>query len=216
MTDTSPQNAPAADAALSHPSVTRNREPILAELKEHLPRTGTVLEVASGTGEHAAYFAAAITPQPWLPSDPDPRNRESIAAWAARTPEAEIQPPLDLDARAPHWAVEDDPPTPPVSAIVAINLIHIAPWSACLGLMAGAGRILPSGGILFLYGAYKIDGAHTAPSNEQFDQWLKDQNPEWGIRDVGDVAEAAEREGLHLTARTAMPANNFVLVFTRE
>lgn len=215
MTETPRQTTPSADAALSHPSVARNREPILAELKEHLPKTGTVLEVASGTGEHAAYFAARIAPQPWQPSDPDPRNRESIAAWAARTPEAEIRPSLDIDVRAGHWPVEDNPPDAPVTAIVAINLIHIAPWAACLGLMAGAGRILPPGGILFLYGAFKIDGAHTAPSNEQFDHWLKDQNPEWGVRDLGDVTEAAEREGLQLAARTAMPANNFAVVFER-
>lgn len=201
---------------LSHPSVARNREPILAELKEHLPNRGTILEVAAGTGEHAAFFAPAFAPQPWLASDPDPRNRESIAAWIARTPNGEFGPVLDIDVRAERWAVEDDPPRPAITAVVAINLIHIAPWSACQGLMAGAGRILPPGGVLFLYGAYKIAGAHTAPSNEQFDQWLRTQNPDWGIRDVDEVAAAADNAGLDLTARTAMPANNFCLVFERR
>ncbi len=217
------------------PATHRNRGPILKVLRRVLPADGVVLEVASGTGEHAVFFAPHLAPRIWWPSDPDPGNRASIRGWAAAVPGARPHlrlPPLDLDVTAPCWpgveaAVETGagrtPPaeTPsvgeegkaPVSAIVAINLIHIAPWEACEGLMAGAGRILAPGGVLYLYGPYRIDGRHTAPSNEEFDRWLKARDPRHGVRDLSAVEAAARRHGLRLTERIAMPANNLSLVF---
>lgn len=198
------------------PATQRNRAPILEILRRVLPPAGSVLEVASGSGEHAVFFAPRLTPRYWLPSDPDTDNRKSIHAWAEVTPAARGQlrlPPLDLDVRAPVWPVESEAIDPAIAAIVAINLVHISPWEVCEGLMAGAGRILAPGGVLYLYGPYRIDGRHTAPSNEQFDRWLKAQDPRYGVRDLEAVEETAARHGLRLTERIAMPANNFSLVF---
>ncbi|MGE0741243.1 MAG: DUF938 domain-containing protein [Hyphomonadaceae bacterium] len=199
------------DARQHSPSVARNKEPILAVLRRALPATGKVLEIASGTGEHAAFFAAAFPGLLWQPSDPDADARASIAAWSEGV--GNVLPPVAIDSRAPDWGVE---PEAPFDAIVAINMIHISPWEATLGLMAGAGRLLRAGGVLFCYGAYKRSGAHTAPSNEQFDAWLKSRDPSFGVRDLEAVDAAAAAHGLRLREITPMPANNFALVFERH
>jgi SAM-dependent methyltransferase len=210
------------DARQSAPATQRNREPILAVLQEVLPPTGTVLEVSSGTGEHAVFFAPRLQPRQWIPSDPNPVARASIAAWQDQDPIENLHPPLDLDASAPVWAVEAPPPEPlqtfdfqryPIMAIVNINMIHIAPWSACLGLMAGARRILPPGGILYLYGPFKQQGQHTAPSNAAFDQSLRAQDPAWGVRDLEAVVAAAQAQDLAWVKTVAMPANNLSVIF---
>lgn len=203
---TSASNSP---NALTSPSVARNRDPILAVLRRILPPAGTVLEIASGTGEHAVHFAAALSHLTWQPTDRDEQALESIAAHRAASGLSNLLAPLALDAAAPEW------PVGRADAIVAINMVHISPWWATQGLMTGAGRALTPGGVLYLYGAYKENGAHTAPSNEAFDQDLRRRNPEWGIRDLKEVAELASAHGLELVERVPMPANNLSLVFRR-
>ena len=207
------------------PATARNQEPILEILLEVLPLTGTVLEVSSGTGEHAIFFAPKLQPRNWIPSDPNPEARWSIAAWQRHTPTGNLYAPIDLNASDPTWAIEQaelpealqglDLQKYPIEAIVNINMIHIAPWSACLGLMAGAGRILPPGGILYLYGPYKQNGQHTAPSNEAFDQSLRSRNPDWGVRDLEAVIAAAQAQNLSMVNVYPMPANNLSVVFRR-
>lgn len=204
------------------PATERNRQPILNVLKRILPPTGTVLEVASGTGQHAVYFAPQLQPRQWLPSELDPTLRASIAAWETDYPADNLHPPLVLDAQSSVWPVERSNITLPfsleefpITAIVNINMIHISPWSACLGLMAGANRILPSGGILYLYGAYQQNGEHTAPSNAAFDASLRSSNPAWGVRNLEEVVAVAEAENLQLLEVISMPANNLSVVFKR-
>lgn len=204
------------DNRLNAPATQRNREPILEVLKRVLPGSGTILEVASGTGEHAVFFAPALPQHNWLPSDPDPQYRASIAAWRKYVAADNLYEPIELDARSPVWSVEADLQSTPIAAIVCINMIHIAPWSACLGLMAGAGRILPSGGILFLYGPFKQNYQHTAPSNAAFDESLRYQNPEWGVRDFEEVLAAAKAHHLNWIETVQMPANNLSVVFQRS
>jgi Protein of unknown function (DUF938) len=197
------------------PATQRNREPILEVLRQVLPPTGTILEISSGTGEHAIFMAPQLTPRQWLPSDPNPDARASILAWQQATPCDNLYPPIDLDASSPQWSVESDErfKLDPIVAIVNINMIHIAPKSAYLGLMAGASRILPNKGILYLYGPFKQDGVHTAPSNAAFDESLKSQNPEWGIRDLAEITTAAETHNLYLQKIYPMPANNLSVIF---
>jgi hypothetical protein len=205
------------------PATQRNRDPIGAVLRQVLPSTGTVLEVSSGTGEHAVFFAPQVAPRPWIASDPNPVARASIAAWRAETHAPTLWGPISLDVHDPHWPVEEQPLPEslpgldlgknPIRAIVNINMIHIAPWSACLGLMAGAGRILDTGGILYLYGPFKRGGVHTAPSNEAFDQSLRAQNPDWGVRNLEDVVAAAQAQELSLVSIHEMPAHNLSVVF---
>lgn len=190
-------------------AVRRNRDPILGVLKRVLPDTGVVLEIASGTGEHAAYFAPRLPGLTWRPSDADSAMLQSIAAWAedaAPSPAA----PVELNVRDAVWPVEA------ADAIVCINMIHIAPWESCLGLLAGAGRILKAGGILYLYGPYKIGGRHTAESNAAFDESLRRRDPAWGVRDLDDVSKAAAEQGLVFRERVAMPANNLSVVFEKS
>lgn len=196
-----------SDHGLSAPSVLRNRDPILAVLREVLKDAGSVLEVASGTGEHAVYFAAAMRHLTWQPTDQDPQALRSIAAHRRTSGLDNVLEPLVLDASAADWPVER------VDAVVAINMVHISPWRATVGLMAGAGRVLPPGGVLYLYGAYKENGAHSAPSNEAFDRDLRRRNPEWGVRDLEEVVELARTHGLELAAKVPMPANNLSLIF---
>jgi len=191
----------------------RNREPILEVLQRVLPPKGVILEIASGTGEHAAFFAPRLSPRQWLPSDPNPELRDSIAAWREVVATDNFYPPLDLDVRESVWSVERDFSGSAIAAIVNINMIHISPWSACLGLMAGAGRILPSGGILYLYGPFKENSQHTAPSNAAFDASLRLQNPEWGVRDLEEVVAAASAQKLNWIETIQMPANNLSLIF---
>jgi hypothetical protein len=209
------------DARQYAPATQRNREPILDVLLQVLPPAGTVLEVSSGTGEHAVFFAPRLLPRKWIPSDPNPVARASIAAWREHFPVDNLYPPIALDASDPVWTVEQeklpalqgrDFNGDSIVAIVNINMIHIAPWSACLGLMAGAKRILPTGGILYLYGPFK-QGDNTAPSNTAFDQSLRSQNPEWGVRDLDQVVAVAQAENLSLVKTYAMPANNLSVVF---
>jgi SAM-dependent methyltransferase len=202
-------NTPPPHAMVS-PSTARNRDPILSVLKPRLPANGLVLEVASGAGEHAAYCAAALPGLKWRPTDPDADARASIAAWRAHAGLPNLLEPLALDASDPDgWPVER------ADAVVNINMIHISPWSAAEGLMAGAGRVLPPGGDLFLYGPYFEADVETAPSNLAFDESLRRRNPAWGVRRLEDVKALAAEQGLELEERVAMPANNLSLVFRK-
>jgi cyclopropane fatty-acyl-phospholipid synthase-like methyltransferase len=201
------------DARQYAPATDRNRDPILKVLLEVLPSNGTVLEISSGTGEHAAYFAPRLKPRRWIPSDLSAAARDSIEAWRQQVGAENLDAPIALDASQDHWAVEELEFEPPIEAIVNINMIHIAPWSACLGLMAGAVRILPKGGILYLYGPFKQNGQHTAPSNQAFDESLRMRDREWGVRDLEAVIAVAEAAGLSFVKTYAMPANNLSVVF---
>ncbi|MGL4284885.1 MAG: DUF938 domain-containing protein [Phreatobacter sp.] len=198
-----------SDQILSAPSVQRNREPILAVLREVLPSRGLVLEVASGSGEHVVHFAAALPGLTFQPSDPDTAALGSIAARTAKSGLANIRPPLRLDAAAPDW------PVPAADAVICINMIHISPWRATLGLFAQAGRVLRPGGVLYLYGPYRRPGRELEPSNLAFDESLRSRNPEWGLRDLDTVAALAAASGFGAPAMTEMPANNLSLVFRR-
>jgi cyclopropane fatty-acyl-phospholipid synthase-like methyltransferase len=195
------------------PSTARNRDPILAVLRRVLPERARVLELASGAGEHAVFVAGAMPGVTWRPSDPDAQARASIAAWIEAEDLRNVLPPVAIDVRAPSWGVEADAP---FDALVAINMIHISPWEATLGLVAGAGRLLRPGGVLYTYGPYTREGRHTAPSNEAFDASLRARDPNWGVRDVGDVESAASAQGLTLREIVEMPANNLSLVFVRN
>jgi len=197
------------DPRLFYPHVARNREPILAVLRRVLPPQGFVLEIASGSGEHAVYLAKALPSLTWQPTDPDDEALASIAAHRADAAAPNLLPPLSLDVTAQTW------PVAYADAIVCCNMIHIAPWAACEGLIAGAARVLPAGGILYLYGPYKVGGRHTAPSNAAFDADLRARNPAWGIRDLGDVTALAESHGLIRTETVEMPANNLSVIFRR-
>jgi len=195
------------------PSAARNREPILTVLERVLPasgQTGTVLEIASGTGEHAVHFAAALPHLTWQPSDADDEARASIAAWTAHSRLANIRPPLAIDVREADWGIDA------VDAIVCINMIHISPWTSAQGLIAGAQRRVQAGGVLFLYGPYRRGGAHTAESNAAFDQQLRRRNPEWGVRDMEEVVALADAAGFSCDEPVPMPANNFSLVFRKR
>lgn len=203
MSDTS-------DPRQYRPHVPRNRDPILDVLKRVLPQRGLVLEIASGSGEHAAYFAQKLPQLTWQPSDSDATALASTAAHRADVGRTNLRVPLHLDVTAAAWPIAQ------ADAVICCNMIHIAPWAACEGLIAGAARILPTGGVLYLYGPYKIGGAHTAPSNQQFDGYLRGQNPAWGIRDLDAVTALAGRNGLTLIETVAMPANNLSVIFVRK
>ena len=192
------------------PSAERNREPILAVLRDTLPATGRVLEIASGTGQHAICFAAVMPGLDWQPSDADADARASIAAWTAHDGLANVRAPLAVDVHQPDWGVDS------LDAVVCINMIHISPWSAAQALFVGASRRLVDGGVLYLYGPYKRGGAHTAPSNDAFDQQLRSRDPEWGVRDMEAVIALGAAVGLVCDEPIAMPANNFSLVFRKR
>ena len=198
------------------PATQRNREPILEVLQRILPSTGTILEIASGTGEHAVFFAPRLSGLKWLPTDVNYLSLASISAWLEYAPSDNIYPPILLDVCANIWSLEVEKQyLAEITAIVSINMIHIAPWSACLGLMAGAERILPENGILYLYGPFKQNGQHTAPSNAAFDEMLKSQNPEWGVRDLDDVIATAKMQNLQWRETVSMPANNLSVIFEK-
>ena len=197
------------------PAAERNRRVILDVLKHVLPPSGTVLEVSSGTGQHAAYFAPELAPRRWQPSEFDRALIGSIEGWRERVPSANLLAPVTLDACDALWPVETAPPQPPISAVVNINMIHIAPWQACLGLLAGAGRILRADGILYLYGPYRRGGVHTVSSNADFDRSLQARDPQWGVRDLDEVEAAATGEGLVLDQVIEMPVNNLSVVFRK-
>jgi SAM-dependent methyltransferase len=196
--------------ARTAPAVARNRDPILAVLRRVLPAHGTVLEIAAGTGEHAVYFAAALPGLTWQPTDADLEALESIAAWRAVAQLPNVKPPLQLDVTSPRWPIDR------ADVVVCINMIHIAPWRAAEGLVAGAGRVLAPRGVLFLYGPYQEGSRHTAPSNETFDASLRARDPEWGVRDLDDVKALATRHGFEFAERVSMPANNLSVVFRRR
>ena len=199
----------AADPRLYMPAVARNREPILTVLRRVLPSQGLVLEVASGSGEHAAYFAKALPSLLWQPTDHDPQLLASVAGHRASAKASNLLAPQVLDVLSPDWPVER------ADAVVCINMVHIAPWVATDALLAGAGRVLPAGGVLYLYGPYWVEGQPTAESNHDFDAWLRAQDPAWGILDLGMVTELAARHGLSLTEVVPMPANNLSVVYHR-
>ncbi|MEM9809154.1 MAG: DUF938 domain-containing protein [Cyanobacteria bacterium P01_D01_bin.56] len=218
------------DARQYAPATERNREPILGVLKEVLPTKGTVLEIASGTGEHATFFAPQLSHLHWQPSEMNPLLIESIRAWAIAQPTPNLLAPIKLDVSIQPWPVEgaqaqqDPTSTKPtainipsaITAIVNVNMIHISPWESCEHLMSGAERILPKGGLLYLYGPYKRNSMHTAPSNEAFDEMLKSRNSRWGVRDLEAVCDVAQQHHLALSQVIPMPANNFSVVFHRQ
>ncbi len=196
------------DARLFAPSASRNREPILHAMRPHLPLSGLVLEVASGTGEHVAHFAAALPALTWQPTDLDAERRASIDAWAAALPN--VRPALALDATAPVWPVER------ADAVLCVNMIHIAPRAATPGLLAGAARVLPPGGTLALYGPFREAGRAMQPSNAAFDADLRARDPAWGLRVIEEVAAVAAAAGFAAADVQVMPADNRLLLFRRS
>jgi len=197
------------DARLYFPATARNRAPILDVLRRHLPSRGLVLEVASGSGEHVVHFAHAFPDLLFQPSDPAPDARASIDAWRTAPALCNVQPAVALDATAETWPVQA------ADAVLCINMVHIAPWSAAEGLVRGAARVLPPGGVLYLYGPFKRGGRHTAPSNEAFDASLRMQDPDWGVRDLEAVVALAEAAGFAQPVIEQMPANNLSLIFRK-
>ena len=210
-----PKSSPAelSGEARRTPAAERNTGAILKVLAAHLPASGRALEIASGTGQHAAAFAQNFPAITWTPSDPAPDARRSIAAWVGEAGLENLKPPLDLDVMREHWPAALKGP---FDAVLAINLVHISPWAACEGLLRGAGALLQKRGMLYLYGPYRRGGAHTADSNARFEEWLHGQNREWGVRDIGEVERAAATHGLALDAVIAMPANNFSLILRKS
>ena len=219
LLDASSMTITLPEGAQSSPAVARNRDPILEILARTLPRTGKVLEIASGTGEHAAHFARNLPHLVWQPTDRDPGALRSISAHRAAANLPNLNPPIVLDVSRRPWPKEGTETSivvGPLVAIIAINMIHIAPWAASEGLLAGAGEALEPGNVLFLYGPFRENGIHTAPSNEAFDASLKARNPAWGVRDLGEVTELAKQHGFDLVERVAMPANNLSIVLRRQ
>lgn len=198
------------DARRYAPSAARNRTPIFDVLRRYLPKRGLVLEIASGTGEHVTRFAKASSVDVvFQPSDPDPDARASINAWTASLGLQNVRAALALDVTANEWPIAE------AAAVLCINMIHIAPWAATIGLVKGSARILRDGGMLYLYGPYRRNHQHAAPSNAAFDQDLRTRNPDWGVRDLEAVAELAAAHGFSPPLIEAMPANNFSVIFRR-
>lgn len=197
-------------AALSSPSAARNREVIATTLRPRLPRSGTVLELASGSGEHALFNAREFPDLRWQPSDFDDAALASIAAWRGHERLPNLLAPIRVDATSP-----DSWPVDRVEAVLCFNMIHISPWAATEGLMTGAARVLTPGGALFLYGPYLEEDIETAPSNLAFDADLRRRDRRWGIRRRGQVTALAERNGLVFEDRVAMPANNLILMYRK-
>ncbi|NBQ74038.1 MAG: DUF938 domain-containing protein [Acetobacteraceae bacterium] len=197
------------DARRYAPSVARNKDAIAGVLARYLPSSGLVLEIASGSGEHAVHFASSFPALVFQPTDPSEEALASIAAWRQETALPNMRAPLALDVTAAPWPINH------ADAVTCINMIHIAPWEATLGLMAGAARIIPPGGLLFLYGPYKRAGQHTAPSNAEFDASLRERDARWGVRDLETVAAEATAMGFAAPLVEAMPANNLSLIFRR-
>jgi SAM-dependent methyltransferase len=203
------------DARLYASATQRNRGPILEVLKRILPASGRLLEIASGTGEHAVWFAEQLPGFVLQPSDPSPEHRASIRAWTETAGLANLREPLELDVTDADWERNARIPED-LTAILSINLIHIAPWPAALGLLRGAGVVLAPGRLLYLYGPYRRGGAHTAPSNQAFDRSLRAQDPAWGVRDLEAVMSAAEPVGFDLDEVVEMPANNLSVILRRR
>jgi SAM-dependent methyltransferase len=191
------------------PAPERNRDPILTVLRRVLPAVGRMLEIASGTGQHAEYFARQESGWQIQPSDMDPDNLVSIRAWVDESALPNLHRPLVIDVRDASW----DAPT--FDAIFCANMIHIAPWECALGLLAGVGRHLSEGGVFALYGPFRIAGKHTAPSNEAFHASLQSRDPSWGVRNLDDIIALAQSHGLAFVEHVAMPANNFTAIFRK-
>lgn len=201
--------APSSGARRSAPAALRNREPIADVLKDWLPASGTVLEIASGTGEHAVHFARAFPSLQWQPSDMNPDALRSIAAWRKQAGLPNLLEPVALDAALAQWPIAH------ADAIVSINMVHISPWRSAVGLLDGAERLLAPGAPLILYGPWLADDLETAPGNIAFDADLKRRDPEWGLRRVEDFTAAADARGFAFVQRRPMPANNMMLLFRR-
>lgn len=193
---------------LEHPWCERNKKPILEVFRKVLSYQGTVLEVGSGSGQHAAFFSRQLPGLQWLPSDIDDENLESIRAWRAESDRPNLVEPIRLDVVSDQWPVDL------VDVVFSANMVHIAPWACCLGLLAGARRHLVKDGLLIMYGPFRIGGEHTSESNKTFDRNLRDREPSWGIRDLEAIQDAAV--GLKFESRFEMPANNQTLVFRRK
>ncbi len=192
------------------PAPERNKAPILEVLARVFPLQGRVLEIASGSGQHAVHFARALPDLRWQPSDVEDDNLASVAAWVQEARLGNLQPPLRIDVLTIDWNIE------PVDAVFCANMIHIAPWPCAEGLLAGVGRYLRAGGCFVLYGPFRLGDAHTSPSNEAFDQGLRRQDPAWGVRDLETVVALAEEHGLAFVERVAMPANNQSIIFHKR
>lgn len=209
MSDRRFYEAPSAGQRRSAPAAMRNREPIAGVLEEWLPDGGLVLEIASGTGEHAVFFADRFPALDWQPSDINEDALASIRAWRDEAALPNLREPIEIDAASDDWPIYH------ADAVLSINMVHISPWASALGLMDGAARILPAGGPLILYGPWLSDGIETAPSNLAFDADLKGRDPEWGLRRVEHFAEEAEKRDLTLAGQRQMPANNLMLLFKK-
>jgi hypothetical protein len=192
------------------PSSERNRIPILAVLQEILPRSGLVLEIASGSGQQVVHFAKALPALIWQPSDIDAEFRASIRSWVEAEKLTNVRPPLDLDVCAWPW------PLTVADAVLCINMVHVAPWPATQALLSGAHKVIRNDGVLFLYGPFRRFGRHTAPSNEAFDAQLRARDPAWGLRDIEAVVDLASAAGFRVERIVDMPANNFSIVFRAE
>jgi len=191
------------------PAAERNRQPILDVLRRVLPSAGLVLEVASGTGQHAIFFSERLPSLRWQPTDASSEAVQSIGAWVDETARENILAPLDLDVRSPQW------PIATADALVCINMIHISPWETTEALFHGASKLLAGGAPLITYGPYRLHGEHTAPSNAAFDQSLRSRNARWGVRDIDELLDLGGRTGFALEERVGMPANNMTLVWMR-
>lgn len=191
------------------PATARNSGPIAAVLESELPPSGTVLEIASGSGEHAVFFARRFPHLSWQPSDREPDALASIAAWREEGHTANLLPPIELDASSPPWPIER------ADAVVCVNMVHISEWAATEGLFRGCAKLLPRGAPLILYGPYIEDDVEPAPSNLAFDRSLKERNPEWGLRNLADMDRLADQRGFSRTRRVEMPANNLVLIYRK-
>ena len=192
------------------PATARNSQPLAEVLARELPASGTVLEIASGSGEHAVFMARRFPALDWQPSDRDAEALASVDAWAAEARLANLRPAIALDAAAPDWPIVS------ADALLCVNMVHISPWDAVVGLFAGAGRVLGSGAPLVLYGPFVEPDVETAASNHAFDQSLRQRDPAWGLRSTADLDRLAAGYGMTRTARCAMPANNLVLVYRRD
>lgn len=199
-----------AGARRSAPAALRNREPIAEVLGDWLPATAVVLEIASGTGEHAVYFAERFRGLEWQPTDVHPAALASIEAWRIASDRSNVRQPMALDSASSDWPIEN------ADALLSINMVHISPWRSALGLLDGAGRLIRSGGPLILYGPWLKDDMPAVQSNLDFDADLRRRDPEWGLRRVEDFAEAAEQRGFDLEECRSMPANNMMLLFRRR
>lgn len=198
------------DARLDFPATRRNQDAILDVLRRVLPWRGRVLEIGSGSGQHVVHFAAELPRLHFVPSDLEAVHRDSVAAWTAHLGLDNVETPLAIDASTDRWGVDR------TDAIYCANVIHIAPWEVCLGLMAGAAARVGEGAPVILYGPFKRDGRHTAPSNEAFDHSLRSRDPRWGVRDLSEVTEVASSHGLELDEVVEMPANNLTVVWRRR